>query len=233
MTTNGTIKIINQNCHACNGTGEDAAFGGDCSECARTETLAQRRFDAPTNRNDRAHTPGERLDGRTFGGTVRSDEPTDKQLGFIRSLLGKADRSNERTAAECETIEMLIETGNMTKKAASASIDLLLDKPKVQAARPEPKRSSGPTAPGFFARGDDLWKVKATKAGKLWAHRKTNDGWEFDKRASFDLSEDDRLTVEQAAAFGHRTGQCMICRRELKVAESVARGIGPVCITKI
>lgn len=32
-----------------------------------------------------------------------------------------------------------------------------------------------------------------------------------------------------ALAYGHRTGCCSICKRELTVKESVERGIGPIC----
>ena len=35
------------------------------------------------------------------------------------------------------------------------------------------------------------------------------------------------------AAYGHLTGTCSICRRPLEDAESVARGIGPVCADKV
>ncbi len=35
------------------------------------------------------------------------------------------------------------------------------------------------------------------------------------------------------SAYGHLTGTCSICRRPLEDAESVARGIGPVCADKV
>ncbi len=35
------------------------------------------------------------------------------------------------------------------------------------------------------------------------------------------------------AAYGHLTGTCSICRRPLEDAESVARGIGPICAEKV
>jgi hypothetical protein len=35
------------------------------------------------------------------------------------------------------------------------------------------------------------------------------------------------------SAYGHLTGTCSICRRPLEDAESVARGIGPICADKV
>ena len=35
------------------------------------------------------------------------------------------------------------------------------------------------------------------------------------------------------SAYGHPTGTCSICRRPLEDAESVARGIGPICADKV
>jgi hypothetical protein len=36
-------------------------------------------------------------------------------------------------------------------------------------------------------------------------------------------------TLEQAKAYGRRTGRCMVCGRRLTHPASVAEGIGPVC----
>lgn len=182
----------NPNCHACSGSGIDAAFGTDCSECLHESLIRQRYAGIHATTADRAYTPGERLDGRTFGSTgtqpsakqvafaeglciergvstdilaaegvtkrdmvkliekllampLPGDGPiwcanraSDKQIAFIESLLSERDRTDERHAAECETIEMLISTGQMNKKAASASIELLLSIPKKGAAAPAP-----------------------------------------------------------------------------------------------
>ena len=160
-----------------------------------------------------------------------ANRASDKQISFIEKMIGSCDRTDERTNATCKTFEMLIETKQMNKAAASGAIDILKGLPKAMTATVE--QSGGPSGEGFFVKGDDIWKVKATKVGKLWAHRKVASGWEFDRAASFSLTDSDRITVEQAAAFGHRTGNCLICSRELTEQSSVERGIGPVCITKI
>ncbi len=47
------------------------------------------------------------------------------------------------------------------------------------------------------------------------------------------LTQADRMDITEVAAFGHLTGQCMRCGRELTRPDSVAKGIGPECIKMI
>jgi len=54
--------------------------------------------------------------------------------------------------------------------------------------------------------------------------------FEYARGAIFNLSETDRMSLEEAKKFMIRYGRCIVCRRKLKVAESVERGIGPICI---
>jgi hypothetical protein len=125
MSNTTTAPVINPNCHACHGTGTDDVFGTTCSECERDASLAQRRF-AGDGRVERVHQPGERMDGRTFGSRqTATNEATERQIAFITKLISERDRTDERTNAVCETIEMLIADGHMNKQAASASIDTL------------------------------------------------------------------------------------------------------------
>jgi hypothetical protein len=46
------------------------------------------------------------------------------------------------------------------------------------------------------------------------------------------LSATDALTEVQAASLGHQYGRCVLCGKELSDADSVARGIGPVCYAR-
>lgn len=47
--------------------------------------------------------------------------------------------------------------------------------------------------------------------------------------AIVDISKD---PAAAAVAYGHKFGRCSVCNRELSDAESVARGIGPICAEK-
>ena len=46
------------------------------------------------------------------------------------------------------------------------------------------------------------------------------------------IRPEDKLTREQAEAFGQRTGICAMCGAVLTNPESVERGIGPICAGK-
>lgn len=87
--------------------------------------------------------------------------------------------------------------------------------------------------PGFYLCNAGAFKVKASKStGNLYAMRlDTETGkFEYDKGAIFNLRPETRMTKDQAAAYGRKTGNCMICGRQLTDPASVKAGIGPICI---
>ena len=52
----------------------------------------------------------------------------------------------------------------------------------------------------------------------------------YEKGAIWDIREEYRMGIEEAKKLMIRYGRCIVCGRRLKVAKSVERGIGPVCI---
>lgn len=46
------------------------------------------------------------------------------------------------------------------------------------------------------------------------------------------IREEHRMDLERAKELAVQYGRCLNCGRKLKVAESVERGIGPVCIKR-
>ena len=48
--------------------------------------------------------------------------------------------------------------------------------------------------------------------------------------AIYRLKLEHKMSIERAKKLMIRYGRCIVCGRRLKVAESVERGIGPVCI---
>jgi len=54
--------------------------------------------------------------------------------------------------------------------------------------------------------------------------------FEYERGAIYRIREEDRMSIERAKYFMVRYGKCIVCGRRLKVAKSVERGIGPVCI---
>lgn len=86
---------------------------------------------------------------------------------------------------------------------------------------------------GFYLVNAGAFKVKRSQStGRLYAMKlDLNTGkFEYDKGAIYNLRPETRMTKEQAAAYGHQTGRCMICGRELTNEESIKIGIGPICL---
>ena len=78
--------------------------------------------------------------------------------------------------------------------------------------------------------------VYAKKLIEVSSRRLTESGqyvdfdFEYEKGAIWKLRPEYLMTFDQAKQLMIRYGRCIVCGRRLKVAESVERGIGPVCI---
>lgn len=86
---------------------------------------------------------------------------------------------------------------------------------------------------GVYRRSSDgaMFRVQTSKeGGRRYARLLLpTGGWGYEKGAIYTLKQDERLSLDQLEAWGISTGVCAICGRLLSTAESVARGIGPVC----
>lgn len=91
--------------------------------------------------------------------------------------------------------------------------------------------TNAPASPGMFQTADGaVYRVVLSKAHKLYAKRlNTSGGFEYAPGAIFKIAETDRMTLEQAKAFGRRFGVCIKCGAMLVDPASIAAGIGPVC----
>ncbi len=91
--------------------------------------------------------------------------------------------------------------------------------------------------PGFYVVDGIFYRVQFNRDetrvyGKMYRNEEKH--WEYSGRKYFGLlTADNKVTVEDAAKFGHAHGVCLMCGRTLTDPASVAQGIGPVCITKI
>jgi hypothetical protein len=161
-------------------------------------------------------------------------EPTAKQLSFFNTLL--AERG-------IDTIEAF--APGTTRRQASAAISDLL-----KGAKPKPATSAAPpvtaTTPGVYEHPDgtiyivkptrDKQRTYAKRLVEINAERATENGdrvhieFEYAPGAIRTLTPDMRMPLERAKALTVRYGRCIVCGRHLKAAESVERGIGPVCI---
>lgn len=84
--------------------------------------------------------------------------------------------------------------------------------------------------------GGTIYKVQRALHGsqRLYAKRLGSDGsWEMVPGMIRNLRQSDRMTLEAAKAYGDLYGRCVRCQADLTDEASIARGLGPVCATKI
>lgn len=101
------------------------------------------------------------------------------------------------------------------------------------------------TEPGVYEKDEVVYVVKrnqdktglyAKQIRELNSTRLTEAGTvveiEFDYApgAIYKLDPSDKMPLERAKEFTIRYGRCIVCGRDLRKAESVERGIGPICI---
>jgi hypothetical protein len=87
--------------------------------------------------------------------------------------------------------------------------------------------------PGVYVLDDGtLIAVYTTRnghlAGKVWDGRR----FSYETGAQRRAATGRPITADEAAAFGHATGHCVYCARELTDDRSVEVGYGPVCASK-
>jgi Family of unknown function (DUF6011) len=108
----------------------------------------------------------------------------------------------------------------------------------TRAGQPKP----GPATEGMYRKDGEVYKViiAVHGSGRLYAKRlvMATDGtgpvgYETARGMVHKLTQADRMTQLEAAAFGHLYGICVRCAATLTDENSIARGMGPVCATKI
>jgi len=145
---------------------------------------------------------------------------SEKQVAFIRSLASKAGLASLELSAELTIVE------------ASALIAEL----KNTIATSYVSRELPSVTDGIYRRSSDgaMFRVqKSQDSGRRYAKLLLpSGGWGYERGAIFTLRADERLTLAELEAWGLSTGVCALCGRLLSTAESVARGIGPVCASR-
>lgn len=110
---------------------------------------------------------------------------------------------------------------------------------KVIAKVSAPKPTNPVTEPGMYAKNGKVYRVKRSESGNLYAMlydpfgATTAERFIYARGIISTLSADDRMTVDDVSAIGLQFGICCVCGAELTAKQSVERGIGPVCITRI
>lgn len=125
-------------------------------------------------------------------------------------------------------------TGRLTEKQADAASRM---RAKVEARNADRDEPVADPEVGFYVFDGRIFRVQLSKANRPYAKvllQEASDDrgvWAYDGRKNFrNLTE--RLTLDEAAAYGLAHGYCLICGRELTDPNSVERGIGPICAGK-
>jgi hypothetical protein len=131
------------------------------------------------------------------------------------------------------------------KVITMAGFDKLLaflkDAPRKAVVAQGDKLVNQVTEAGMYQLDGVIYKVQLAVhgSGNLYA-KKLIPGADFGDKARFvyvpgaisKLTADDKLSLEQAKAFGALYGSCCVCGRTLTDEDSIAAGIGPVCANK-
>ena len=108
-----------------------------------------------------------------------------------------------------------------------------------QAKADKPENTDPVTEVGMYHQNGKVYRVKLSKAGRLYAMLYTPSGLTKAERfayapgAIYGLRSADRMTLEHAKELGVHHGICCVCGAELSDEKSVALGIGPVCIKRV
>lgn len=137
---------------------------------------------------------------------------------------------------------------------ASFALDVLFA--SKFAPRDRQQATKAPAEEGFYARTENgkrvFYKVQIAHHGsgrayakrlEVWedAQRDANGrvveaadvSWELARGVVHELTADQKLSLEEAAAFGQLYGVCCCCAAILTDEKSIAAGIGPICATKL
>ena len=105
---------------------------------------------------------------------------------------------------------------------------------KWQEANPTPTNS--PKAEGMYRDASGIvYRVQKASAGHLYALTLNTGTGKFDfvRGAMGSLDESMRLTLAQCQEIGRAIGRCIVCGARLTDPDSVERGIGRVCASRL
>jgi hypothetical protein len=141
---------------------------------------------------------------------------SERQVAYISTLIA------ERGYPEPVDLKTL------TSRTASELISKLMAMPKL--GRGIDKALSQ----GMYHLAGDIYRLKESRqTGRLYATRLTIDHkFEYAPGIAYRLTSENKMTLEQAKAYGVETGFCCVCGAFLTDERSVRDGIGPVCAKK-
>jgi hypothetical protein len=159
---------------------------------------------------------------------------SDAQISYLSALMAKREWPTYLTPRA--DIEARLSEGTLDGRTASRVIDALKGAPVAVATKGGSAVAT--LSVGMYRTPDGtMYRVQESReSGRLYAKRmkwdmlmESKPRFEYDRGAIYSLTSADRMSVEDARAWGVETGVCCVCGAFLTDAKSVARGIGPVC----
>lgn len=180
----------------------------------------------------------------TPGAPAKVTRPaSEKQVGLIGRLAAERfwfDGASMETAVTHEshagwTVRQVLEGTPVESRAASAAIDFLFGCAKAATRTP-----AAPLEAGMYriADGTLVRVYYGRQSGQMLAKKvvgSDDEGYSFEYLGKADrfVKVDQRLTLDEAKAWGRMTGTCCVCAAHLDDPTSVEAGIGPVCATRV
>lgn len=179
---------------------------------------------------------------------------TDKQISFLRSL--QTSRTLPLALANDLELALDIEYAALSKRDASRFIEACLACPKA----PRAKAPTADVAEGWYSKDGEIAKVQKAVhgSGRLYAKLLVVErhftpfepnpympgyvapdtftgSWEYKPGLIGKIAREGwaKLTLEEAEKFGKLYGICGCCGRTLTNEESIAKGIGPICASRL
>jgi len=146
---------------------------------------------------------------------------TPRQISFLRTLADERDYDLSRH-----------DLSTLTVREASETIEHLLARPRATAVTFVAELELGMYR---LANGDIYRVQRSRESGRLYAKKLdwANNTFVFESGAMRLLTADDRMTLDEAKAWGVETGICCVCSAFLTDPRSVEAGIGPVCARRV
>lgn len=172
-------------------------------------------------------------------------EASEKQVDLIGRLFNEREWDSPLIA---QTLALETYEDDFGGKEASALIDLLLKLPragtrarKAQQEATNQRLDEELEEGALYALGEggvdsiDVYRVQRSKTSKkLYALRVLEEGGtEYAPGIVTRLDPQRKLRLDEAQAWGRRTGTCCNCYAKLTNPVSVERGLGPVCASRI
>lgn len=145
---------------------------------------------------------------------------SDKQNALIARLAVEKD-----LGTDADFNLLVANSANLDVKAASDLIDTLFSLPKKAVLNTD----GAPISEGYFWVNGLVYKVQKSQTGNLYTKVFSEHGYTYAPGGIRLIATATRLTLEQAAELGVKTGRCVICGKTLTDPASVEAGIGPVC----